>query len=462
MLNFNFMPDRTYIAIDLKSFYASVECVERALDPLTTNLVVADQSRTEKTICLAVTPSLKAYGLSGRSRLFEVVQKAREVKRTTGKDLEYIVAVPRMSLYIKYSAMIYRIYLKYFSPDDVHVYSIDEVFIDATEYLKLYKTDVESLARKVIKDILQTTGVTATCGIAPNLYLCKIAMDVKAKHIPADENGVRIAILDEMSYRREFWDHKPITDFWRVGPGTQERLRKYGMFTMGDIARRSIDDPNQLYKIFGIDAEILIDHAWGYEPCSIKDIKEYKGNNHSLSSGQVLSCPYDMEKARLVVQEMVHSLVIEMHEKNISAPAFTLNIFYDRISLQNGDFNGETQKDYYGREAPKTAHGTANLGAPTSSDARITEAVLGIFDQIVDPKLYAKKINLVANGIVDREFEQKELFDEDTGVEKEKKIQNAMMKIQKRYGKNSLFHANDLEEGATLLERNTQIGGHRG
>lgn len=453
---------KTYIAIDLKSFYASVECVERALDPLTTNLVVADQSRTEKTICLAVTPSLKAYGLSGRSRLFEVVQKAREVKRTTGKDLEYIVAVPRMSLYIKYSAMIYRIYLKYFSPDDVHVYSIDEVFIDATEYLKLYKTDVESLARKVIKDILQTTGVTATCGIAPNLYLCKIAMDVKAKHIPADENGVRIAILDEMSYRREFWDHKPITDFWRVGPGTQERLRKYGMFTMGDIARRSIDDPNQLYKIFGIDAEILIDHAWGYEPCSIKDIKEYKGNNHSLSSGQVLSCPYDMEKARLVVQEMVHSLVIEMHEKNISAPAFTLNIFYDRISLQNGDFNGETQKDYYGREAPKTAHGTANLGAPTSSDARITEAVLGIFDQIVDPKLYAKKINLVANGIVDREFEQKELFDEDTGVEKEKKIQNAMMKIQKRYGKNSLFHANDLEEGATLLERNTQIGGHRG
>lgn len=453
---------KTYIAIDLKSFYASVECVERALDPLTTNLVVADQSRTEKTICLAVTPSLKAYGLSGRSRLFEVVQKAREVKRTTGKDLEYIVAVPRMSLYIKYSAMIYRIYLKYFSPDDVHVYSIDEVFIDATEYLKLYKTDVESLARKVIKDILQTTGVTATCGIAPNLYLCKIAMDVKAKHIPADENGVRIAILDEMSYRREFWDHKPITDFWRVGPGTQERLRKYGMFTMGDIARRSIDDPNQLYKIFGIDAEILIDHAWGYEPCSIKDIKEYKGNNHSLSSGQVLSCPYDMEKTRLVVQEMVHSLVIEMHEKNISAPAFTLNIFYDRISLQNGDFNGETQKDYYGREAPKTAHGTANLGAPTSSDARITEAVLGIFDQIVDPKLYAKKINLVANGIVDREFEQKELFDEDTGVEKEKKIQNAMMKIQKRYGKNSLFHANDLEEGATLLERNTQIGGHRG
>ena len=453
---------KTYIAIDLKSFYASVECVERALDPLTTNLVVADQSRTEKTICLAVTPSLKAYGLSGRSRLFEVVQKAREVKRTTGKDLEYIVAVPRMSLYIKYSAMIYRIYLKYFSPDDVHVYSIDEVFIDATEYLKLYKTDVESLARKVIKDILQTTGVTATCGIAPNLYLCKIAMDVKAKHIPADENGVRIAILDEMSYRREFWDHKPITDFWRVGPGTQERLRKYGMFTMGDIARRSIDNPNQLYKIFGIDAEILIDHAWGYEPCSIKDIKEYKGNNHSLSSGQVLSCPYDMEKTRLVVQEMVHSLVIEMHEKNISAPAFTLNIFYDRISLQNGDFNGETQKDYYGREAPKTAHGTANLGAPTSSDARITEAVLGIFDQIVDPKLYAKKINLVANGIVDREFEQKELFDEDTGVEKEKKIQNAMMKIQKRYGKNSLFHANDLEEGATLLERNTQIGGHRG
>lgn len=453
---------KTYIAIDLKSFYASVECVERALDPLTTNLVVADQSRTEKTICLAVTPSLKAYGLSGRSRLFEVVQKAREVKRTTGKDLEYIVAVPRMSLYIKYSAMIYRIYLKYFSPDDVHVYSIDEVFIDATEYLKLYKTDGESLARKVIKDILQTTGVTATCGIAPNLYLCKIAMDVKAKHIPADENGVRIAILDEMSYRREFWDHKPITDFWRVGPGTQERLRKYGMFTMGDIARRSIDDPNQLYKIFGIDAEILIDYAWGYEPCSIKDIKEYKGNNHSLSSGQVLSCPYDMEKTRLVVQEMVHSLVIEMHEKNISAPAFTLNIFYDRISLQNGDFNGETQKDYYGREAPKTAHGTANLGAPTSSDARITEAVLGIFDQIVDPKLYAKKINLVANGIVDREFEQKELFDEDTGVEKEKKIQNAMMKIQKRYGKNSLFHANDLEEGATLLERNTQIGGHRG
>lgn len=453
---------KTYIAIDLKSFYASVECVERALDPLTTNLVVADQSRTEKTICLAVTPSLKAYGLSGRSRLFEVVQKAREVKRTTGKDLEYIVAVPRMSLYIKYSAMIYRIYLKYFSPDDVHVYSIDEVFIDATEYLKLYKTDVESLARKVIKDILQTTGVTATCGIAPNLYLCKIAMDVKAKHIPADENGVRIAILDEMSYRREFWDHKPITDFWRVGPGTQERLRKYGMFTMGDIARQSIDNPNQLYKIFGIDAEILIDHAWGYEPCSIKDIKEYKGNNHSLSSGQVLSCPYDMEKTRLVVQEMVHSLVIEMHEKNISAPAFTLNIFYDRISLQNGDFNGETQKDYYGREAPKTAHGTANLGAPTSSDARITEAVLGIFDQIVDPKLYAKKINLVANGIVDREFEQKELFDEDTGVEKEKKIQNAMMKIQKRYGKNSLFHANDLEEGATLLERNTQIGGHRG
>lgn len=454
--------NKTYIAIDLKSFYASVECVERGLDPLITNLVVADASRTEKTICLAVTPSLKAYGLSGRSRLFEVVQKAKEVKRQTGKDLSYITAPPRMSLYIKYSADIYEIYLKYFAPEDIHVYSIDEVFIDVTSYLPFYKTDARTLAQTVIHHILRNTGITATCGIAPNLFLCKVAMDIVAKHCQPDQYGVRIAELDEIEFRRTLWNHKPLTDFWRIGPGTQRRLEKNFMFTLGDVARRSLSELGkaQLYKTFGIDAEILIDHAWGVEPCSIKHIKSYHSQAHSLTNGQVLHKPYDYESARLIVKEMTEALVYDMTEKKLAASVFVLNIGYDNSCITE-TYEGEYDIDYYGRKIPRPAHGSVNFGFATNLMSKIMGGVLHIFDSVVDPHFTVRRINVCAGNVIAEKKVQTSLFDDLEQSERERKIQAAVIGIQKKYGKNAMLKAHSYEENATTRERNAQIGGHK-
>lgn len=455
------MNSKTYIAIDLKSFYASVECRERNLDPLTTNLVVADKSRTSKTICLAVTPSLKAYGLSGRSRLFEVEAKARQVKRETGKELEYIVAVPRMALYMKYSARIYEIYLKYFSPEDIHVYSIDEVFIDATSYLTLYKTDARSLTMKVIQDVLGETGITATAGIAPNLYLCKIAMDIVAKHIPADKDGVRIAQLDEMTYRKELWKHKPLTDFWRIGKGICRKLERNSIFTMGDLARRSLTDQNSLFKIFGIDAEILIDHAWGYEPVGIKEIKSYRSSGKSLGQGQVLHCAYDFEKALIVIKEMAEMLSLDLFEKKLVSDSVTLVVNYDRSSIEEDDFDGETVRDFYGREVPKPAHGTASLGDLTNSTTDFVETLVKLYERIANPQYKIRKLNISANNVVSQENVQPTLFDDEKDT-RDQKLQQARLNIIHKFGKNALLKAMDLEEGATARERNEQIGGHKG
>ncbi len=451
--------EKTYLAVDLKSFYASVECVERGLDPLSTNLVVADAARTEKTICLAVTPSLKAYGLSGRSRLFEVVQKAREVERTTGRKLEYITAKPRMALYMKYSALIYEIYLEYFSAEDIHVYSIDEVFIDASSYLPLYHMDAHTLLRTLIQDILRKTGITATAGIAPNLFLCKVAMDIVAKHIPADKDGVRIASLTEESYRKLLWSHRPLTDFWRVGKGTASRLEKLGLRTMGDVARRSLKNAESLYKAFGVDAEILIDHAWGYEPCTIKHIKEYKSSVKNLGSGQVLSCPYTWEKARIVVEEMASSLAQELFEKHLASRTFSLYVSYDRSSPLT-TYSGDMETDRYGRAVPKSDHGSASLSTPSSSMKRIVEAVLSVYDRTADKELYIRKLCLNAEDVISQEQEQPELFTDVKLQRKEASIQSAMAAIQNKFGKNALLKGIDLEEGATARERNQQIGGH--
>lgn len=453
--------ERIYLAIDLKSFYASVECRERNLDPLTTRLVVADKSRTSKTICLAVTPALKAYGLSGRSRLFEVEQKAREIKRQTGKELDYIVAVPRMALYIKYSSEIYKIYLKYFSSEDIHVYSIDEVFIDITSYLPLYKCTAHELAQRVIKDILSQTGITATAGIAPNLYLCKIAMDIVAKHIPADEDGVRIAELDEMSYRKKLWAHKPLTDFWRIGRGTAERLAKYRIFTMGDIARQALEDEKFLYKLFGIDAEILIDHAFGYEPCTMKNIKSYKSDKKSLGSGQVLQSPYPFEKARIIVREMAENLSLALFDKKLAASSITLQVGYDREGIEKSGFNGQLVTDWYGRCLPKPAHGTFALGEHTNSNRKIIDGTVALFDLIVEKNLTVRRINLCANDVIPLSQKQPLLFEEETYKKKEDSLQTTRLSIISRFGKNALLKGMDLQEGATTIERNLQIGGHR-
>lgn len=472
---------RTYIAIDLKSFYASVECRERGLDPLTAKLVVADSSRTSKTICLAVTPALKAYGLSGRSRLFEVEAKAREIKRQTGKDLEYITAVPRMALYIKYSAKIYGVYLRYFAPEDIHVYSIDEVFIDATTYLPFYKMNARELTEKVIEEILLETGITATAGIAPNLYLCKIAMDIWAKHIPADKNGARIAELDEMLYRQKLWEHRPITDFWRIGNGTARRLEKYYIFTMGDLARFSLEVPDFLYKEFGIDAEILIDHAWGRESVEMKNIKSYRSETKSLSSGQVLHYAYTFEKARIIVQEMAASLALDLFEKKLVASSITLQVGYDVKSLEvmekeysfgfeNADRNSskipdsEIVMDYYGRLMPKPAHGTIGFGISceeTNSSGEIVGAALKLFEKITNREWFIRRINITANNTKSLDKRQPGLFDEEAGYKKEESLQNARIRIMKKFGRNALLKAVDFEDGATLRERNVQIGGHR-
>ncbi|MBQ0051993.1 MAG: DNA methylase [Treponema sp.] len=452
---------KTYIAIDLKSFYASVECRERGLDPLTARLVVADASRTSKTICLAVTPALKAYGLSGRSRLFEVEAKAREIKARTGKELEYITAVPRMALYIEYSSRIYNIYLKYFAPEDIHVYSIDEVFIDATSYLSLYKMTAHELVSRVIQDVLGETGITATAGIAPNLFLCKIAMDIVAKHIPADKDGVRIAELDELSYRQQLWNHTPITDFWRIGRGIAARLSKYRIYTMGDIARKSLKNPQLLYDEFGVDAEILIDHAWGYEPVSMKDIKGYKSGEKSLGSGQVLHCPYDYDKAQIIVREMAELLALDLYKKKLVASSVTLFVGYDRESLFSGDYDGPVVFDPWGREMPKPAHGTLGLGCETNSAAVIVETMLEIFKRCVNPRLLVRRVNLTANNVIPEEHRQAGLFEETLDETKESSLQKARLEIMRRFGKNALLKGTNFEEGATTRDRNAQIGGHR-
>ena len=476
---------KTYIAIDLKSFYASVECRERSRDPLTTNLVVADPSRTEKTICLAVSPSLKKYGLSGRARLFEVIQKVNaannirklkapnhvfsgssddstELQKNPSLKIDYIIAPPRMARYMEYSTKIYNIYLKYIAPEDIHIYSIDEVFIDVTHYLSTYNMTARTLAMTMIQDILDTTGITATAGIGTNMYLCKIAMDIVAKHIEPDKNSVRIAELDEMSYRRLLWNHKPLTDFWRVGRGYSKKLEKIGLYTMGDIARFSIgkstDYYNEelLYKLFGINAELLIDHAWGYEPCTMEDVKAYKPETNSISSGQVLHCPYEFDKARLVVKEMIDLMALDLVDKGLVTSQIVLTIGYDIENMtdknRSQSYKGTVTTNYYGKKVPKPAHGTTNLPKRTSSTTLITNAVMELYDKIVNKKLLIRRINIVANKLVDEhsvknvnKYEQLDLFTdyedlkkqrekENAESEREKRRQNTILDIKKKFG----------------------------
>ena len=493
---------KIYISIDLKSFYASVECRERGLDPLTTNLVVADNSRTEKTICLAVSPSLKAYGIPGRARLFEVIQKVKqinaerkrlapkqsfvgktynaiELKNNKDLELDYIIAPPRMAYYMKYSTNIYNIYLKYFSSEDIFAYSVDEVFCDITKYLKYYKMTARELVTKVLKDVYETTGITATAGIGTNLYLCKVAMDIVAKHVEPDKNGVRIAGLDEMTYRKYLWNHRPITDFWRVGKGYSKRLEKYRIFTMGDIARISIENEDLLYKLFGVNAELLIDHSWGWEPATIQSVKAYKPLSNSISSGQVLHCPYDCQKTRLIVKEMTELLTLELVEKKLVTSQIVLTIGYDVENLTNEkiskEYDGEITLDRYGRSIPKHAHGTININHKTSSTQIIMNAVMELFDRIINEKLLVRRINITANNVINEDeakkelnFEQVDLFtnyDElNKKIEKEKaekEIQKAMLNIKRKYGKNAIIKGMNLEEGGTTIERNKQIGGHK-
>ncbi len=474
---------RTYIAIDLKSFYASVECAERGMDALTTNLVVADESRTDKTICLAVSPSLKSYGIPGRGRLFEVKQRVWEINaararkaRLTGSSfdnkavqadphlaLDFLVAVPRMALYMEVSAKIYEIYLKYVSSEDIHVYSIDEVFIDATDYLPLYGLTAHELARRMIQAVLDATGITATAGIAPNLYLAKVAMDIEAKHSPADKDGVRIAELDEMSYRRKYWTHRPLTDFWRVGRGIAARLEKNGMYTMGDVARCSLRTEEVLYRLFGVNAELLIDHAWGWEPCTMAAIKAYRPSANSLSSGQVLSSPYTFEKGRIIVREMTDSLVLDLVEKRLVTDQMVLHIGYDTESL-SADYQGDVEADWYGRNVPKPAHGSVNLGRQTSSTTLIADAVMDLYDRIVDRRLFIRRVYVVANHVIDEskvEGVQLDLFEEPDDTGRERSRQEAILAIRRKFGKNAILSGIDFEDGATTRERNNQIGGHR-
>ena len=493
-----------YIAIDLKSFYASVECIERGLDPLTTNLVVADSQRTEKTICLAVSPSLKSYGVPGRPRLFEVIAKVREVNAqrrwsTPGRSfmgatydnrlllennslaVDYITAPPRMALYIEYSTRIYQIYLKYFSPDDIHVYSIDEVFIDVTHYLKTYKKTARELAEVVLKDILSTTGITATVGIGTNMYLAKVAMDIVAKRMKPDENGARIAELDEISYRRILWNHRPLTDFWRVGKGYSKKLESHGIYTMGDVALTSVENEWILYKLFGVNAELLIDHAWGFENCTVADIKAYKPTSRSLCSGQVLHCQYDFDGAMLIVREMCDLLVLDMVDKGVATNQITLTIGYDAENLKDGrtSYSGEITIDHYGRAIPKHAHGTVNFKIHTSSTEEITKGVLDLYERITNQTLHIRRVNLSANNLVaesERESEcQAEQMDFFTNYEehdnekkaekeryvREKSRQKAVISIRKKFGTNAIIKGMNLEKGATTIERNKQIGGHK-
>ena len=520
---------KTYIAIDLKSFYASVECAARKLDPLTTNLVVADVSRTEKTICLAVSPSLKAYGIPGRARLFEVVAAVKKInadrkKRIGGAEfrgksadatllatdpyleLDYIAAVPRMKLYEEVSSHVYSVYLRYVAPEDIHVYSIDEVFMDVTAYLNTYQLTAHDLAMKMIREVLKDTGITATAGIADNMYLCKVAMDIVAKHIPADKDGVRIAELDEISYREKLWDHRPLTDFWRVGGGIARRLENAGIYTMGDIASLAIADEDYLYRLFGINAEYLIDHAFGYENTTIADVKAYKPKNTSMSSGQVLQCPYTNEKAKIIVREMTELLALDLVDKGLLANQIVLYIGYDRESLKDPvirkEYKGEVAVDFYGRMVPKHAGGSSNLGRFTSSAKIMTEHALHIFEEVTAPELLIRRINITAvntipedrlmtgglaeeekleNLSADKVYEQMDFFDlvedpdaiksredlekkrkaEEAELKRERRAQEAMLRLKKKYGKNAVLKGTDLQEGANTIERNRQIGGHK-
>lgn len=488
---------KCYIAIDLKSFYASVECVERGLNPMTTNLVVADASRTEKTICLAVSPSLKAYGIPGRARLFEVVQKVqqancqrarnapgRKLKGSSCHDVElfadpslaidYIVAPPQMARYMAVSSQIYQVYLKYVAPEDIHVYSIDEVFLDATSYLKLNGLSAHDFARKIIRDVQKTTGITAAAGIGTNLYLCKVAMDIVAKHVDADPDGVRVAQLDEQSYRRTLWGHRPLTDFWRVGKGYARKLEAHGMFTMGDVARCSLTNEALLYQLFGVNAELLIDHAWGVEPCTIAHIKAYRPESSSIGSGQVLHCPYPVPKARLVVREMADQIALDLVDKGLVCDQVVLTVGYD-IESMKGDYRGEVTVDGYGRKLPKHAHGSQGLGRYTASAMLIIPAVMELFDRIVDETLLVRRLNLVANHVIceeqqphSAEPEQLDLFSDpcdleqqEAALEREKRKQRAVLAIKKKFGKNAILKGVSLEEGATAIQRNGQIGGHK-
>lgn len=495
------MPEKVYVAIDLKSFYASAECVARGLDPLHTNLVVADATRTEKTICLAVSPSLKGYGISGRARLFEVVQKVaavnerrqracpqhrlyvreyddRLIRSDSSLALDYIVAPPRMAYYMEISTRIYQIYLRYVAPEDIHVYSIDEVFIDATNYLPLYGLDARGFAQKLMAAVLRETGITATAGIGPNLFLCKVAMDVGAKHIKPDKNGARIAELDEMSFREKLWSHRPLTDFWRVGKGYAKKLEANGMYTLGDVARRSLTDEDLLYRLFGVNAELLIDHAWGWEPVTLADIKSYRPEKSSMGAGQVLSCPYPADKARLVVREMADALALDLVQKRVVARQLVLTVGYDRAGRTEG-YTGPLTTDPYGRSIPKPAHGTEHLPQPTASSRYIIAAAMALFDRIVDARLPVRRMYLVAEQVTAEELipaasqsEQLDLFTDYAAREKqqaaeqealarEKQLQQAVLHIKNKYGKNAILKGMNYEEGATAAQRNRQIGGHK-
>ncbi len=501
------MKQHTYIAIDLKSFYASVECRERGLDPMDTNLVVADESRTDKTICLAVTPSLKSYGISGRGRLFEVKQRVREANagrrhNAPGRQLEgssysfselqknpalaidFLIAPPRMAHYMAYSARIYQVYMKYIAPEDIVVYSIDEVFLDVTDYLRTYRLSPHDLARKIILDVLETTGITATAGIGTNLYLCKVAMDIVAKHIPADENGVRIAELDEMSYRRKLWTHQPLTDFWRVGRGYAKKLEENGMFTMGDVARRSLTDEDLLYQLFGKNAELLIDHAWGWEPCTIEAIKAHKPSVNSLGSSQVLHCPYEAEKARLVLREMADLLALNLVDKGLVTDQIVITVGYDIENLtdpaRRKRYRGKIVTDHNGRKLPKHAHGTIHLDGYTASTRKIMGAAAELFDRIVDKSLLVRRLNIVAARVIPEAealskqdtCEQLDLFtdyaaleqqreQERAALDRERRMQKTLLTIKKKFGKNAILRGMNLEDGATAKDRNAQIGGHK-
>lgn len=499
------MSEKFYLCIDLKSFYASVECIERGLDPLKTNLVVADESRTEKTICLAVSPSLKAYKIPGRARLFEVLQKVEEINKTRLKkapghkfrassyfadelkkdsslELDFIIAPPRMAYYMQYSTEIYKIYLKYISPEDIHVYSIDEVFIDISAYLKTYGKTPRQMAEMLIHDVFCSTGITATAGIGTNMYLAKIAMDIWAKHMPPDRYGVRIAELDEMSYRKNLWTHRPLTDFWRIGKGYASKLEENGIYTMGDIARCSLGETfdrlneDLLYKLFGVNAELLIDHAWGWEPCTIKEVKEYKPSTSSISSGQVLHCPYDFEKAKLIVREMADALSLDLAAKDLVTKKLVLTIGYDAENLtRQPSYSGEIKLDRYGRKIPKHAHGTQNLEEYTFSSDIITGEMLKLYERITDKSLSIRRITVVAAGIIKEseiksqiKYEQMDMFTdyaakerEEIAVQKEKRRQKAILKIKAKYGKNAIVKGTSLKDGATAMDRNAQIGGHK-
>jgi DNA polymerase V len=498
---------RTYIAIDLKSFYASVECADRGLDPLTTNLVVADMSRTEKTICLAVTPSLKSYGISGRARLFEVAQRLREVNyerqsklanhRLTGKStsdieleahpdwaVDYITAPPRMAHYIEVSTKIYSIYLKYIAPEDIHVYSIDEVIMDVTAYLGSYRLTAHQLAMKMIRDVLSQTGITATAGIGTNMYLCKVAMDIMAKKMPADENGVRIAELDEMSYRRELWDYRPLTKFWRVGRGIAQKLALYGIDTMGKLARMSVENEEVLYRLFGVNAELLIDHAWGWEPCTMEAVKAYRPETNSFSSGQVLQEPYDFIKARVVIQEMAEGMALNMVKKGLVTDQLVLTVSYDAECLTRPEvcekYHGEIITNYYGKAVPKHAHGIVNFEKPTSSSRLIMDGATEIYDSCVNPDLLIRRLNITINHVVseasvaaqrnvpqqlnlftDNEDLKRQRKEEKERFDKERRMQEVQLKIKQRFGKNAILRGLNFKEGATAKERNSQIGGHK-